>query len=117
VNLPESLRNAMVEDLDKYLEAFGSDPDAEAVAATVADLLESWADDVGYDDEILVAAEESGELESPFVEALESEMASNDEFEFTGEEIVSLLERMLEIEWVGDEEFGDDELTEELDEP
>jgi hypothetical protein len=107
----------MVDDLDSYLEAFGSEPDAEAVAATVADALETWADDVSYDDDILVVAEEAGELDSPFVEALEAEMSSNDEFEYTGEEIVSLLERMLEIDWVSDDEFGDPDEVEDDEEP
>jgi len=36
-------------------------------------------------------------------------MASNDEFEFTGEEIASLLERMCNIEWTDDDDFDDDD--------
>ena len=46
-------------------------------------------------------------------------MSSNDEFEYTGEEIISLLERLCEIEWVeseDDEEDDDDEEEEEEEE-
>ena len=42
--------------------------------------------------------------EHTLAETLEEEMGSNDEFEFTGEEIVSLIERMCGIEWERDTE-------------
>jgi len=41
-------------------------------------------------------------------------MASNDEFKFTGEEVVSLVERLCEIEWENGEDL-DDETDEDLD--
>lgn len=111
VHLPESLRETLVEELDEYLEAFSADPDAEAVVNYVVELLESFADEEGFDD-LLIDLEEEGELDGPFVEVLESEMTSNDEFEFTGEEIASLLEKLCGIEWEPD----DDETAAEDDE-
>ena len=56
--------------------------------------------------------EEEAELDDSLATLLEDEMASNDEFEFTGEEISSLLERMCEIEW---EDADEDDLSEEID--
>jgi hypothetical protein len=46
-------------------------------------------------------------------------MSSNDEFEYTGEEIISLLERLCGVEWIdtGDDlDFGDEADDEEEDE-
>ena len=110
MELPQSLRDSLVEELDEYLDALGSDPSAEAVANYVIELLEAFADEEGLDD-LLVDLEESGELDEPLVELLEAEMESNDEFEYTGEEIVSLLEAMCAIEWGagGEDDEEDDE--------
>ncbi len=119
VNLPTSFRDGLNESLDDYLENFSATPDAEAVANYVIEELEVWADDEGVDD-IILKLEESGALESPFVEVFEEEMSSNDEFTFTGEEIISLLERMCGVEWVEDDDFDlgddldDDDLSEEI---
>lgn len=112
VLLPQSLRDSLVVELDAYLEAFGSDPDPEAASAFVVEHLETFADERGYDD-LIGALEDGGSLDGTLAEVLEGEMASNDEFEFTGEEIASLLERVCVIEW-GDDET-DDELPEDDD--
>ena len=113
MQLPNSMREALVDELDEYLEAFSAEPDSEAVAAFVVELLESFAEDESIDD-VIHRLEESGELEGALAETLESEMSSNDEFEYTGEEVVSLLERLTGIEWSANEE-ADDETKEEAD--
>ncbi len=110
--LPPSLRDLLVDELDEFLDALGNSPEAEPIANYVVELLETYADEHGIDDMIL-DLEESGALDEALVDSLETEMTSNDEFEFTGEEMVSLLERMCEIDWDGeepkDEEEDDDE--------
>jgi hypothetical protein len=111
VQLPYSMREALVDDLDEFLEAFSSDPEPEAVANYIIEALETYADEEGIDD-IIPTLEEEGELEATLQETLETEMTSNDEFEYTGEELVSLLERLTGIEWEAsddDEEEDDDE--------
>lgn len=116
MQLPNSMRDALVDELDEYLGAFASDPDPEAVAAYVIELLETFADEEGLDD-IVPSLEEGGALDGPLHDALETEMSSNDEFEYTGEEVVSLLERVCDIEWDGgDEDDDDDEESEEVEE-
>jgi len=112
-------RETLVDELDELLEAYGNTPDPEPVGDFLIEQIELYADEYGVDD-ILIKLEESGELEAPFKEVLESEMSSNDEFEYTGEEIVSLLERLCNIEWddvdvddVDEFEEDDDEAEEE----
>ena len=73
------------------------------VTAFVIEQLELFADERGIDD-ITVQLEESGALEGSLSDELESEMASNQDFEFTEEECVELLETMCDIEWVEDDE-------------
>ncbi len=111
MQLPFAMRDELVEDLDDYLEA---SPEAEAVSNYVIELLETYADDQGIDD-FVSGLEEQGGVDGTLVSALEEEMTSNDEFEFTGEEIVSLLERMCDLEWdteadgAGDDDDDDDD--------
>jgi hypothetical protein len=107
------MRDHMVEDLDEYLDAVSAAPDAEAISNYVIELLETYAEDEGIDD-VVAALEEAAALDSTLSETLEEEMSSNDEFEFTGEEILSLLERMCDIEWIEGED--DDEGTDGGDE-
>lgn len=116
MQLPNSMRDHMVDDLDEYLEAVSASPDTEAIASYVIELLETYAENNGIED-VLASLEEAAALDGTLSETLEEEMSSNDEFEYTGEEIVSLLERLCEIEWVesegGDEDEDEDEDEEE----
>lgn len=111
MQLPYSIRESFVDEMDEYLESYGSTPDSEAVAAYVIELLEGHAEEQGVDD-IVVELEESGSLDEPLQDVLEQEMSSNDEFEYTGEEVVSLLERICDIEWESDDDDEDDEEAE-----
>ncbi len=121
MQLPNSMRDHLVDDLDEYLEAFSAQPDPEAVAAYMIELLETLADESGIDD-VVASLEEGGSLDGPLQDTLESEMASNDEFEYTGEEVVSLLERLCGIDWESggkkkdDDDDDDDEDEEEEEE-
>ncbi len=117
MELPISIRDQLVDGLEAYLQNFSDDPEPEAIAEYILEELETYADDEGVDD-IIAQLEESGALDVPSQEALETEMSSNDEFEFTGEEIVSLLERMCGIEWQDDEDIDDlSEVPEDEEEP
>lgn len=115
MQLPNSMRDHMVDDLDEYLDAVSASPDTEAIASYVIELLETYAENKGIDD-VLASLEEAAALDGTLSETLEEEMSSNDEFEYTGEEIVSLLERLCEIEWVESEGGDDDEEEDEEEE-
>ena len=113
MQLPESIRNALVNDLEEFLSNLPDDPEPEMVASFIVEQLESYADEKGIED-IVVQLEESGSLDGSLRDELESEMASNDDFEFTEEECVELLETMCDIEWTEDDE-DDDDLDDEED--
>jgi len=115
VQMPFSMREALVDDLDEYLENVADSPDPEAVVAYVIELLETYADDAGIE-EVVASIEEDSELDGTLSEVLEEEMSSNDEFEFTGEEIVSLLERLCDVEWDYDDDDEDEDDEEEEEE-
>ena len=106
--LPQSIRDALINDLEEFLGNLPDDPDAEMVVTFIIEQLETYADEKGIED-IIVSLEESGGLDTPLQEAMESEMANNDDFEFTEEECISLLESLCDIEWVEDEDESDDD--------
>lgn len=110
MELPESIREALIDDLEEFLGNLPDDPDAEMVANFMIEQLEIYADERGIDD-IVVSLEESGSLDGSLRDELESEMSSNEDFEFTEEECVELLETMCDIEWIEDDE--DDDLEDE----
>jgi hypothetical protein len=112
VQLPETIREALVNDLEEYLSNLPDDPEAEMVANFILEQLEIYADEYGIED-IVVALEESGSLDGALRDELESEMSNNDEFEYTEEDCVELLETMCDIEWI---EVEEDEELEELEE-
>jgi hypothetical protein len=105
--LPQSIRDALINDLEEYLGNLPDDPDPEMVAGFIIEQLETYADEKGIDD-IVVSLEESGALDTPLQETLEGEMSSNDDFSFTEEECVSLLESICDIEWMEDDDDNDD---------
>jgi hypothetical protein len=115
VELPEPIREELIDDLEEFLSNLPDDPDAEMVANFMIEQLEIYAEERGIED-IVVKLEESGALDSSLRETLESEMASNEDFEFTEEECVDLLETITDIEWVEeeeDEDYDDDDFEEE----
>lgn len=114
MQLPYSMRESLVDDVDEFLAAFASDPEPEQIANYVVEGLETFADEEGIED-IIATLQEEGELEASLQETLETEMTSNDEFEYTGEEVVSLLERLCGIEWEGDVDAKDDDEDEDDD--
>lgn len=110
VQLPKSLRDKLIDELDDFLDAIAA-PEVEQVVAYLLEQIELHGEDTGRDD-LVAEMEEEGSLDGSLSETLETEMESNDEFEFTGEEIVTLLERIVGIDW----DYDDDEEEEEEEE-
>ncbi len=117
MQLPHEMRDTMVEQLDEYFDAQSSTPEAEAVAAHVVELISTVADEMKLEgaDEIILTLESSGELDASLLEVLEEEFESNQEFEFTGEDVVSLFEKVCEVEWTTKDDEDDDEEKEDDD--
>lgn len=117
MQLPHEMRDTLVEQLDEYFDAQGGSLDGEVVAAYVIELIGTVAEELKIDDgdEIILKLESSGEMEASLLELLEEEFESNDEFEYTGEEIVSLVEKVCEVEWTTKEDADDDDDEDEDD--
>lgn len=121
MQLPHEMRDTLVEQLDEYFDAQSGAPDGETVAAYVIELIGTVAEEMKIDDgvEIILKLESSGEMEASLIELLEEEFESNDEFEYTGEEIVSLMEKVCEVEWTtkDEDEADDDDNDDDEDDP
>jgi hypothetical protein len=117
MQLPHEMRDALVEQLDEYFDAQSGSPDGEIIAGYIIELIGSVAEELKVDDgdEIILKLESSGEMEASLLELLEEEFESNDEFEYTGEEIVSLIEKVCDVEWTTKEDAEDDDDEDEDD--
>ena len=108
MDINSSLREMLVAELDDFLEAYTERADAEAIASYVIEQLETYGDDQEIDD-IIGDLEESGYVDGTLLDTLVNEFESNDEFVFTGEEVVSLLERICDLQWVDEDESDNDD--------
>jgi hypothetical protein len=113
MQLPHELRDTVVEQLDEFLESQNGIPDAEALAAFVVDLLGTAAEDLKIDDadDIVLKLETSGELEASLLELLEEHFESSEDTEIAAEDVLSLIEKVCDVEWT----TKDDEDVEEDD--
>ena len=119
MQLPHEMRDTLVEQLDEYFDAQSGAPDGETVASYVIELIGTVAEELKVEDgdELILKLEASGEMEASLLELLEEEFESNDEFEYTGEEIVSLVEKVCEVEWTTKDEEDAEEEEDEEDDP
>jgi hypothetical protein len=69
VQLPNSMRDNMVDDLDEYLEAVSASPDTEAISNYVIELLETYAETEGIDD-VLASLEDDAALDGTLSESI-----------------------------------------------
>ena len=97
MKLPSSVREAILEEIDSYIEAV-DEPDAETITSYVIEQLELAGEDLDMDD-ILGDLEEEGALEGTLSEALQEAFETAEDFVFTGEEVISTLEDLCGIEW------------------
>lgn len=110
MQLPHEMRDTMVEQLDEYFDAQTGTPEPEAVAAHLVELVVTVAEEMKLEEteELLLKLESSGELDASLLEVLEEQFESNQEFEFTGEDVVGLLEKVCDIEWTTKDDDDDD---------
>lgn len=119
IQLPHEMRDTLVEHLDEYIDGQGASPEPEVVAAYVVDLIGSVAEELKIDDgdEVVLKLESSGELDASLLELLEEEFESNDEFEYTGEEIVSIVEKVCDVEWTTKDDEEEEEEEDDDEDP
>lgn len=113
MDLPNAIRDKLVMSVDEYLETVNEDPDAGSLSEYAISTLCNAAEEVGVEDaeDLIINIEEEAALDESLVETLEYEFSNNDEIGLTGEEIVSLMEKVCGIEWQDKEEdkFDEDE--------
>lgn len=97
MQLPSSVREAILEEIDSYVDAVDN-PDAETVAQYVIEQLELAGEDLDLPD-IVGDLEDAGALDGPLMEALMEAFETRSEFAFTGEDVVGTFEDLCGIEW------------------
>ncbi len=113
MELPNAVREKLVMSIDEYLETVNEDPDAGSLAEYVISTITNHAEEAGVEDaeDLIMNIEEEAALDESLLDTLEYEFSNNDEIGLTGEEIVSLIEKVCGIDWEDGEEdeYDDDE--------
>lgn len=118
VELPQEMRELLVERLDDFISELTDTSDTESIAQSIVHSIEAIADEVEYEkaEEVIARLEASGELEGSLAEVLEEHLSAEDDFDFTGEDLVSMIEKICEIEWADLEDEADDDVDDFFDE-
>lgn len=118
VELPQEMRELLVERLDDFISELTDTSDTESIAQSIVHSIEAIADEVEYEkaEEVIARLEASGELEGSLTEVLEEHLSAEDDFDFTGEDLVSMIEKICEIEWADLEDEADDDVDDFFDE-
>ena len=120
IDLPQEIQDLLIEQLDVYLEEAAGSSEAVAVVQDVLGLLQTIADESDFTvpgGDIVVYMETEGELDDGLFDILLEELEEEDLEEFTGEDVLTLIEKIVEIQWVDEDEesLGVEELDDELD--
>jgi len=109
LELPHSMRDLLVEQLDDYCEKLDDTSDTDAIAEAIVEMIEAVGQEVTAieAEEIVSQLEASGELDASLVEVLEEAFATNSGFDYTGDEIVTLIAKLCEIDWLDADEEDD----------
>ncbi len=119
IDLPQEFQVLLVEQLDEYLEGAAGSTDAATVVRDLLVLLQTIADQcevVVPSEGLVVYMESEAELDDGLFDLLLEELEEEDLEDVTGEDVLSLLEKIVEIEWVDEdqESMGVEELDDEL---
>jgi hypothetical protein len=119
ISLPQEYRHLLEEQLDEYLESVEETSDATGMVQDIMELLQSVAGECEVDvrgGDIVAYMENEGEIEDGLFDILLDELEEEDLEDFTAEDLIALLEKIVEIEWVDEDEesFGVEELDEDL---
>ena len=107
MNLPATLRESLVEQLDNIIGAYDSTADSETISGFLVEFVEAFGDEEGYDD-IIDSLENSGNLDGGLPTVLETAFDGTD-MDMTAEEAISIFEKLCGIEWEHDIDEKDDD--------
>lgn len=114
MKLPEQVRDTIILSLDEYLETINDQPDAAELAEQTVQAISSGAEESGLEDyeEVVLQIEEEMEMEESLVETLEYEFQKADDLELSGEDLISLIDRVCGLSWEDEDDFEDIEALE-----
>jgi hypothetical protein len=109
IELPGSLRDFFVLQIEDELDSDSGDPDnwTNAVLVGLDALAEEIDQEVG--ENLVPKLEESGELEVKLVEQLPEAFSDLEGSDPTAEDLVGVLDKLCDIAWINEE--GDDEIA------
>lgn len=120
IELPQEYQDLLAEQLDEYLATIASSAETGAIVHDMLALLQAAADECEIEipgGDIVAWFEADSELEESLHDLLAEELEDEDLEDMTGEDVIALMEKFVEIEWVDEDEesYGVEELDEELD--
>ena len=107
LELPQNMRELLIDHVDEYLEGLDDLSDADAIAEATIEAIMSVTEHLGGLDaeEIIAQLEDEGDFNTSLLEVLGVAFAKVDEL--TGAAVVERLDFICEVEWV--DQGGDDE--------
>ncbi len=119
IELPQEYRDLLEEQLDEYLEAADGIGEAATMVQDFVELIQTVADECEVDvsgGDVVAYMETEAELEDGLFDLLLEELEEEDLEDFTGDDLIVLMEKIVEIEWVDEDEesYGVEELDEDL---
>ena len=109
IELSQALRDSLVEALEEFIDQQDGNLDSESIAQFMVDTLEELAakvEDIPPED-LIAQFESTGQLDASLYEVLEDTLASSRETEFTSDQLVLILEKLCEIDWVANDDADD----------
>ncbi|MBN1337017.1 MAG: hypothetical protein JXB39_13750 [Deltaproteobacteria bacterium] len=119
IDLPQEMRDLLVEQLDEYIEGAAGSLEPESLAQEIVDRIQGVGEDCEVEavEDIVAALETSGDLDASLMELLTEQLEQEDLEDLTGEDLVAMVEKVCEIEWSDEDAgtYGVEELDDELD--
>ena len=108
IELPQEVRDLLMEQLDEYIEEVVNSPDAEELAQVVVEKLPELAEELELEfdkgDDIIGYLEIAGDLEAPFQDMLMEQLEMLDQDNITAEDVLVTMERLCEIDWMREDD-------------
>jgi len=119
IELPQEYRDLLEERLDEYLDSTDDTGDAAGMVQDLIELLQRVALECEVEipgGDVVAHLENESELEDGLFDLLLEELEEENLEDFTGNNLLTLVEKIIEIDWVDQDQdsFGVEELDEDL---
>ena len=119
IELPQEFRDLLEEKLDEYLDTTDNTGGAASMVRDIVEHLQKVGEECEIEvpnGDMIAYIETEGDLDDGLFDLLLEELEEEDLEDFTGDDLLTVMEKLVEIEWAdGDEEsLGVEELDEDL---